>query len=111
MKKPDKKLDKELFNLICHKIQAGHYIFLNHAKTRLEEREILDIEVLDILEGKAGRKRQRNKAKDKYAEGRQDWNYCIEGVNLDADKIRIIISFDDDLMPIITVIRINRKGE
>jgi hypothetical protein len=36
-----------------------------------------------------------------------DWNYCIEGYDVDEQKIRIIISFDANLMLIITVMRIN----
>jgi len=106
MKKPPKKTDKELLGLIVNSVQKGTYIFLKHAKHRQEERRILDIEILDVLEGKAGRKRKRNKSKDKYEMGRSDWNYCIEGISLDGNRIRIIISFDSGLMPIITVIRL-----
>ena len=107
MKKPVKKSDGELFELISEHIEYGNYIFLKHAKQRLEERAILDIEVLDILEGKPGRKTKRNKSKDKHEEGRHDWNYCIEGASLDGEKIRVIVSFDEDLMPIITVVRLD----
>ena len=104
--KPTKKNDRDLMDLICQKIQTGEYIFKIHAKERLRDRGITDIEVLDILEGLKGRRRKRNKSKDKYDEGFQDWNYCIEGNNLDGIKIRIIVSFEGNLMPIITVIRI-----
>jgi len=107
MEKPLKKPDRELFELISASIKTGNYVFLKHAKKRLEEREILDIEVLDILEGKLGKKTKRNKSKDTHEDGRQDWNYCIEGEGIDSDNIRIIISFTDDLMPIITVIRLS----
>jgi len=105
--KPKKKTDAELFEFLAKNIRNGNYIFLTHAKIRLKDRMISDIEVIDILEGKIGRKRKRNKAKDKYEDGYQDWNYCIEGINLDGEKIRIIFSFVDDFMPIITVIRLD----
>jgi len=105
--KPIKKTDGELFQLLSEKIASSDYVFLAHAKQRLKDRDITDIEVLDILENKRDCNRRRNKAKDKYAEGYQDWNYCIEGCNVDGDKIRIIISFMDDLMPIITVISLD----
>ncbi|MBH47249.1 MAG: hypothetical protein CME71_03665 [Halobacteriovorax sp.] len=101
--KPVKKTDKELYRLLSEKIASGDYVFKKHAKQRLEDREINDLEVLDILQGKSKRDRHRNKSKDKYESGNQDWNYCIEGQNLDKYRIRIIISFADDLMPIITV--------
>ena len=107
LNKPDKKTDIELFKLLEEKIKSGKYIFLKHAKIRQQERQILDIEVLDILEGKKGRNRRRNHIKDQYTIGYQDWNYCIEGTDLDENSIRIIISFMNDLVPIITVIRID----
>ena len=66
-----------------------------------------DIEVLDILENKSNRRRKRIKSKDTYTHGHQDWNYCIEGHDIDGQKIRIIISFNSRLMLVITVIRIN----
>jgi hypothetical protein len=111
MQKPEKKPDSVLFALICQHIREGSYVFLSHAKKRLKERAILDIEVLDILEAKPGKKRRRNKNKDSYEESRLDWNYCIEGVDLEGERIRIIISFDEALMPIITVIRLSKEGE
>jgi hypothetical protein len=84
LKKPVKKTDKELMKLICHCIEKGNYIFVRHAKQRLADRAILDTDVLNILENKKGCKRKRNKIKDKYCQGFQDWNYCFEGLNLDS---------------------------
>lgn len=107
-KKPAKQNDSVLYALVKSKILTGDYIFLKHAKDRQNERQISDLNVLNILEGKAGFSRKRNKAKDHYEEGREDWNYCIEGVDFDKNSIRIIISFMDTLMPIITVMRINK---
>ena len=91
--RPLKKTDRELMRTVSTRIELGEYVFLNHAKQRLQDRNISDLDVLAILQGKPGRRRKRNKAKDKYEDGRQDWNYCIEGVNVDMEKIRIIISF------------------
>lgn len=104
-----KKSDKELWELIKLKIKTCDYVFLNHAKARLEERNISDIDVLNILENIGFSKRSRNKSKDKYDLGYKDWNYCIEGYDIDNCKIRIIISFDENLMLIITVIRIDNE--
>jgi hypothetical protein len=101
--KPKKKSDKELFALLDIKIANAEYIFKKHARQRQIDRTISELEVLDILEGKSRRNRHRNKNKDKYEEGREDWNYCIEGQNLDKKKIRIIISFESNMIPIITV--------
>jgi len=105
--KPNKKTDAELWTLITKMISVGNYVFLKHAHDRLKDRNISDIDVLDILENKPRRKRKRNKRKDVLLSGYSDWNYCIEGNDLDSGKIRIIISFDDELMLVITVIRID----
>lgn len=105
--KPNKKSDRQLYQLVRKKISTGDYVFLKHAKQRLEERNILDLDVLDILEGKQGHKRKRNKSKDKYENTYDDWNYCVEEANLDGRRIRIILSFEKNLMLIITVIRFN----
>ena len=97
--------------MIAKKITHANYLFVQHAKERLKARQITDIEVLDILENKKGRRRKRNKSKDIYTAGYLDWNYCIEGINLEGEKIRIIISFNDAMMLIITIIRIGQSGE
>lgn len=83
--KPIKKSDKELWTLIEEKIQNNDYLFLKHAKKRQE--------------------------KDNYVEGFIDWTYCVEGLDLDnAHKIRIIISFDESNLLIVTVIRLDHLG-
>ena len=105
--KPTKKTDKDFYELLTSKIQSCDYVFKKHAKQRQKDRTITDVEVLDILEGKIVFKRRRNKSKDKYEEGREDWNYCVEGQNLDNKKIRIIISFEEGFLPIITVMWID----
>ncbi|MGQ3890094.1 DUF4258 domain-containing protein [Legionella sp. CNM-1927-20] len=113
--KPIKKTDKELFSLIEEKIRQGQYVFLKHAKQRLKERNINELDVIYLLSGKKGYGRKRNKVKDSYEallspDLAQDWKYCIEGYDIDGHKLRVIITFTDDLMPIITVIRIG-QGE
>lgn len=110
-RKPQKKSDKELWSLISKKINSGNYLFMNHAKQRLKDRNVTDIEVLDILENKAGCRRKHNKSKDVYTDGYQDWNYCIEGYGLDNHKIRIIISFNDKLLLLITIIRLDNQEQ
>jgi hypothetical protein len=101
--KPKKKTDCELFELLDLKISEGEYVFKKHAKQRQEDRLISDLEVLDILQGRHRCNRHRNKKKEKFEAGSKDWNYCVEGQNLDKKKIRIIISFESNIIPIITV--------
>ena len=101
---PKKRSDREIFDLLDEKIRAEDYFFTPHAQFQCEERGIPENEILDILEGKSGTKRKRNRKKDLYEIGREDWNYCFEGINPDNLEIRIIITFYKNLIPIITVI-------
>lgn len=108
--KPVKKTDKELFAIIEKCTADKDYIILPHAKKRQIDRNITDIDILDILENKGNRKRKRNKKKDEYEDGFIDWKYCIEGLDLDEEtKIRIIISFDESNLLVITVIRLDNQ--
>lgn len=110
--KPRKKTDKELFSLIEEKIVQGKYIFLSHANQRIRERNISELDVIYLLSGKKGFGRKRNKTKDIFEElsiyeKSSDWKYCIEGNDIDGHRLRVIITFAENLMPIITVIRID----
>ncbi|HAU1200057.1 TPA: DUF4258 domain-containing protein [Legionella pneumophila] len=112
--KPSKKTDQELFALIEQKIKERNYLFVKHAKERQQQRNISELDVLNILEGKSGYDRKRNKSKDSYEsnyihEKPQDWKYCIEGKDIDEKKVRIILIFTNDLMPIITVINLSEE--
>jgi hypothetical protein len=114
--KPIKKTDKELFTLIEEKITQKKYIFLSHSNQRIRERNISELDVIYLLSGKKGYGRKRNKKKDTYephsiCATAQDWKYCIEGCDVDGHSLRVIITFTDDLMPIITVIRTNGAGQ
>lgn len=101
-----KRNDFELWKLISQKIIGVRYIFLTHAKDRLIDRKITDVEVLDILEHKD--KCKRNKSKDSFIQGYPDWKYCIEGKSFEGQpNLRVIISFDEEFMLVITVIRLD----
>lgn len=107
IKKPEKLADGKLYQLISNKIMDGNYVFLKHAKQRQKDREITDLDVLKVLKGEKDRNRKRNKRKDKYEEGQKDWNYCMEGLDIDGKKIRIILSFNEEFLLIITLIRLS----
>lgn len=107
--KPPKRKDRVLWRLIQEKIESLDYVITKHAKQRQKERFVNDLDVLHILENKKGRKRKRNKAKDRYTVGYKDWCYCIEGRDLCGGKIRIVLTFDESLMLIVTVIRLENQ--
>jgi len=57
-----------------------------------------------------GPTRRWNKKKDTFESSFIDaapaWRYCIEGTTRDKEDVRIILTFTDDFMPIITVIKL-----
>lgn len=106
-----KKTDTKLFELIESKINSGDILFTSHALKRMKERNITELAVLSILAQERGATRRRNKHKDvfediSFIEPATDWKYCIEGEFVDSVTIRIIVTFTDKKMPVITVINV-----
>lgn len=94
--KPSKKTDQGLFVLIEQKIKERNYLFAKHAKERQKQRNISELDVLNILQGKPGYARKRNKGKDSYESNYlhdkpQDWKYCIEGKDIDERKYELFL--------------------
>lgn len=103
--RPKKLTDKDFFQKVELAIEETRYLFTKHATERAIERGISPADVLRILKNEKGFGRKRNKEKDKIDDVYNEWNYCVEGKTVDQ-KIRIIVSFDEDSMPIITVIEL-----
>ncbi len=105
IKKPVKKVTDELFSSIELAIKNADYYFTDHGEMRSStRRKVTDEEVIKLLKGK---NKWHEKNKDKYEEGKADWNYHIRGKNSDDEKIRISLSFDKYGMPIITIINLD----
>ena len=83
-------------------ISEGNYKFSNHAFERKAERLITVPDILFVLNHGYHEKR-----KDHWNEKNQTWNYSIRGKDFDGELIRIIVSFQENNMLIITVIRLN----
>lgn len=80
-------------------IGNGNYRATFHAECRKYERDITLLDALHVI--KTG---YRDLKHDQYKEEHSSWNYAIQGTSLQSDKIRVVISFDENLMLIITVI-------
>ena len=105
-KKLAKKSTDELFAAIEKAIINGDYYFTDHGEMRsVTRRKVTDEEVIKILGGK---NKWHEKSKDKFVQGQADWNYHIRGKNTDDEKVRIVLSFNDYGMPIITVINLDK---
>ena len=85
-------------------IESGRYFDTRHATDRQSERSISRTEILYVL--KYGR---HEKSKDQYNEKYLAWNYAVRGRTLDRRDFRIIISFDNNNMLIITAIELGAE--
>lgn len=97
MKRPLK--DPLAYIKIRYKAQISEYIIVEHAKERMDQREVTDREVrYALMHG------YREEKKDQYKIEHRQWNYAVKGKTFDDRWLRIIVSFDVDDMLIITVI-------
>ncbi len=95
---------KNLLTRIKLNASKGNFIILPHAIDRQGERNIT---VPDIVYALATGWHEPQK--DQYAEDFKTWNYAIRGKTIDERELRIITSFDENNMLIITVIDLKRK--
>jgi hypothetical protein len=95
--------DKNILKLVKSAIENGTYIYTSHANQRIKQREVTRYEVKQVLLSGHHEKR-----KDCFDEVFNSWNYSIKGKTLDKRQLRIVISFDDSNMLIITVIDLNK---
>lgn len=103
MSKP-KKLSNVL-EIMRECICLGRYRDTTHAQERKKERKIILPEILHVLN--SGR---HEKAKDKFDEAFNTWNYAIRGWTLDEQDLRVIVSFDQESeLLIITAFYIEKK--
>ena len=97
MQKPAKIIN--LRQEVWHCIKKGNYFDTRHATDRKTERNISRTEILYVLQH--GR---HEKSKDRFQERYNAWNYAIRGKTVDKRDLRVIISFDENNMLIITAI-------
>jgi hypothetical protein len=95
------KVDR-LIEKIAECLDAGRYLDTRHALVRQHEREINRPEVLYVL-----RRGYHEKKKDKFDARYRAWNYAVRGKTIDKRDLRIIVSFDESNMLIITAIDLN----
>ncbi len=95
---------QNLLDAVRSSVDSGHYFDTRHATDRQAERSISRTEILYVL--KNGR---HEKSKDQYQERYQAWNYAIRGRTIDKRDVRIIVSFDENNMLIITAIELGAE--
>jgi len=90
---------EDLLNVIARHLEAGRFLDTRHATDRQSERKITRSEVLFVL-----RHGFHEKRKDRFDEQFHAWNYAVRGKTMDRKDLRIIVSFDEAGMLIITAI-------
>lgn len=99
MKRHQKPNSADLLALIRKRIEQGRYLDTRHALDRSSEREITRPEILFVL-----RHGYHEKSKDRYEETFEEWNYAVRGKTPDGRDLRVIASFDEQDLIIITAI-------
>jgi hypothetical protein len=92
----------QLMEHISRCLDAGRYLDTRHAADRQNDRAITRPEVLQVL-----RRGHHEKRKDRFEAQYQAWNYSIRGRTIDLRELRVIVSFDKDMMLVITAIDFN----
>ncbi len=90
----------ELLRKIRDHVQKGTYIVSAHALQRQNERLVDLKHVLYVLKNGC-----REEDKDLFDIKRQMWKYAIHGKTIDGINLRVIVSFEEEMI-IITVMRI-----
>lgn len=92
----------DLMDRIRKCVNSENYAFTKHARERKSEREIVLPDILYVL--KHG---FHEKKKDCWDETYLSWNYAVRGMTIDKKSLRIVVSFDETEMLIITFIHLN----
>ncbi len=106
MKKTRIPKQPNLLAIVRGCIDSDCFLDTCHATDRASEREISRPEIIHVL--KTGRHEKR---KDQYHEHYKAWNYSIRGFTVDRRDIRVIVSFEETTLLIITAIELSAKHE
>lgn len=92
----------DLLSRVRNCLDRGAYRFSQHAINRKKERFLSLPDVIEVLSNG-----YHEKTKDTWDSIFKSWNYAIRGKTVDQDPCRIIVSFEDNGLLIITVIRLD----
>ena len=96
-KNPAKVLD--LLKKIKEAVESGNYFESKHAVDRAIERNIIATEYEYVLKNGF-----HESKKDVFDNVYKTWNYAIRGKTVDKRELRVVVSFDENDLLIITVI-------
>jgi hypothetical protein len=92
-----------LMDVVREKAKRGDLILMPHAIQRRFQRSISVNDIVQVLT--TGWHESR---KDIYQKEYSTWNYSIRGKTIDSRKLRIVVSFNENAMLVITVIKLQK---
>lgn len=95
--------EENLLQKIKKYIDSGNYIITKHAVKRRDERSVLGVDIMYVLQN-GFHEEDKTSFSTKY----QAWNYAIRGKTVDGIDLRVIVGFMDKMV-VITVIKILKK--
>lgn len=90
-------------SVIRNCVETGKYLDTHHSTQRQGQRAITRPEFLYVLKNGHHEKR-----KDQFDETHQAWNYAVKGKTVDKRELRVVVSFDEVGMLIITAIDLGK---
>lgn len=92
-----------LLERIREALDSGKYRDVIHAQERQKERQITRPEYTYVL-----RTGYHEARKDEFQVDYNVWNYSIRGRTIDQRDLRVVVSFDEEGMLIITTIEVGK---
>ncbi len=90
---------KDMLFRVRRCVESANYIYTQHARNRMIERSINRDDVIEVLLNG-----YHEKAKDTFDFVYCCWNYAIRGKADEVRNIRVVVSFDNAGLLVITVI-------
>lgn len=92
-----------LLNVVREYARTGRFVDTRHATLRKRQRGILTRDIMFVLLNG-----YHEKKKDRYDTQYETWNYAVRGkLKAENRDIRVVVSFDDEGMLIITAIELD----
>jgi hypothetical protein len=93
-----------LLKIVKKKAEDGEFILMPHAVERRFQRSISIDDIVKVL-STGWHEAKKDEFRQEYAV----WNYSIRGVTIDKRNLRVVVSFDENNLLVVTVIRLQKR--
>ena len=102
MSRPKKK--NNLMSSVKKRAESGDFVLMPHAVERRYQRSISIADIVYVLSNG-----WHESKKDDFREEFDEWNYSIRGKTVDNRQLRIVVSFDENNLLVVTVIHLQER--